>query len=124
MTNINILPHKSGKGCGKYTSRTNKELNDKFIAFRKCIDQIPDSKESSLEINAETNKSKFDHTYVQEVGVRWASDINEDISILGTDRNSELATEHCSDAKHCNSYRLKLDPKNNKPFYQFKTYNL
>jgi hypothetical protein len=70
MTNINILPHKSGKGCGKYTSRTNKELNDKFIAFRKCIDQIPDSKESSLEINAETNKSKFDHTYVQEVGVR------------------------------------------------------
>jgi hypothetical protein len=70
MTNINILPQKSGKGSGKFTNRTNKELNDKFIALRRCIDQIPDSKESSIEINAEADKSKFNHTYVQEVGVR------------------------------------------------------
>ena len=80
MLNMNMLPHKSRSG--KYTSRTNKELNDEFNALKMCIEQIPDTDESTLEENDAKNTSKFNHIYVQDAGHPCSSDINEDLSIL------------------------------------------
>ena len=53
--------------------------------------------------NLRTNL-KFNHIYVSSTKhTPTGSDIHEEVSILGTDRTSELTTEHCSDTKNCHS---------------------
>lgn len=76
---------------GKYTPRPSEIENDEFLALRQCIDQIPDNVESSVDLH---NDSKFNHIYVSNVNNPCNSDINEEVSLLATERTSELTTEH------------------------------
>lgn len=98
--NLNMVSHVT-KG-GKYTPRPSEIENDDFLALRKWIDQIPDNVESSMDLH---NDSKFNHIYVSSMANPWHSDINEEVSLLVTERTSELTTEHCSDTKHWNSHQ-------------------
>ena len=119
--NLNMIGQNAKmKNEGNFTSRNNsQQIDDEFLALKRWIEQIPDDDESLhlQKNNPNQDESKFNHIYVQDGA--WGSDIHEDLSILGTERTSELATEHCSDTKHCNSHKPQLDTRQNQPLYQF-----
>jgi len=49
---------------------------------------------------------KFNHVYTSKIASpEWGSDINEELSINGTERTSELTTEHWSESKLCQSQK-------------------
>lgn len=104
---------------GSFTSRTNESRNDEYLSMRKWIDQIPDNCDSDLGSHDLQNDSKFNHIYVSNMRNPWSSDINEELSVLGTDRTSELTTEHCSDAKHWHSHKSQVETRANQPLYTF-----
>lgn len=53
---------------------------------------------------------KFNHVYISDVVVPDCnSDINEEVSLYGTEKISDLATEHCSDAKNGHSQKPVID---------------
>lgn len=81
---------------------SNLELTD----FKKCIDQIPTADESDLDFCNNQNNLKFNHMYSPKINSpEWGSDINEEFSINGTERTSELTTEHWSESKLCQSQK-------------------
>ena len=74
--------------------------------------------------NKDQDESKFNHTYISNAIVPdWSSDINEEVSLLGTERTSELTTEHCSYTKNWQSQKPSLGSINNQPVYKLNLPN-
>lgn len=90
--NLPMFPRKSQ--ANKQSARHTMDPNEEYIALKKLIDQIPDDEESGELLNPIKDISKFNHIYMSNVANPNGSEIAEELSNLGTERMSELTTEH------------------------------
>lgn len=114
----NNLGSYSNKGSAK-TSRVHLDRNQEFMNLKKCIEQIPDNDMTDLNMHKAQVQAKYNHTYISNVGVPDCESDIEEVSLLATERTSELTTEHCSDAKHCQSHQNHSRSDSNKVVYKF-----
>lgn len=98
------------------TLQLNKDLD--INDFKMCVDQIPGSDESDSEIYKQQNTSKFNNIYAASIALpEWSSEIHEEVSINGTERTNEPASERWSDVVHYQSQKPVLDTADNEPKY-------
>ena len=83
-------------------AQTNLDISD----YNKWIEQIPSGDDSDYDFWNNDSNLKFNHYYADKQATPDSgSDINEELSINGTERTSELTTEHWSDTKLCQSQK-------------------
>ncbi|CAI2387187.1 unnamed protein product [Moneuplotes crassus] len=118
LHNIHLLPQRDDSL--RVRDKAEQQLNEEFMALQRCIDQIPDQEELSLDLEEENHTNRLRKISTTEVRKQCSLDVKQDSSSLPTERTSEVTTENCSELKDQRSLKYQNSTLSNSQLAQYK----